>query len=656
MSENLEKLKRLTEIVSEHAYNYYVLDNPNISDAEYDKLYYELVELEKQTGIVLEDSPTKRVGGEPISKFKSATHLSKLYSLDKAQNIAELEEWKNRTLKNLNTEFSVEYKFDGLTLVLTYDKGMFIKAATRGNGVTGEDVTEQVKTIKTFPLTISYKGLLEVGGEGIMRLSALKKYNENALEPLKNARNGVAGAIRNLDPKITAKRNLEIFFYSVNYIEDNFIKSQADVIEFLKFNKFKISPFFKICKNLSEVKSVVEEIDKSRKSLDFLIDGAVVKINDFHIRDELGYTEKFPKWAVAFKFEAEEISTILKDVIWNVGRTGKLTPLALLEPVELSGATVQRATLNNYGDILRKKIKINANVLVRRSNDVIPEILGVLEYQDNCLEINPPKICPECGSGLANEGAYLFCKNNLDCPPQIIGRLVHFASKDAMNIEGFSEKTAEQFFKVLNIRHPYQLYELQNSDLKKLEGFKDKKTINIISEIKNSLSCNLDSFIYALGINNIGKKTAKDLKTPFKTLEGLKKASYAELIQVHEIGDAAASSIVDFFKNEKNLKNIEKLISLGITFKSEEAAAGGIFSGETVVITGILEGYKRSELEKIIINYGGIVSNTVTKQTTILICGENAGSKLDKAKQLKIKIINEEELNKILQNIVSPIL
>lgn len=645
---DLEKLKILTATVNEHVYNYYVLDNPTISDAEFDKLYYELVGLEKELGIVLDDSPTKRVGGEVIQKFKSSAHLAKLYSLDKAQSLEELFSWKNRVLKNLEADFSVEYKFDGLTLVLTYDKGEFIKAATRGNGTIGEDVTEQVKTIKSFPLTINYQGLLEVGGEGIMRLSSLKKYNETADEPLKNARNGVAGAIRNLDPKVTAKRKLEIFFYSINYIEQDIIKSQEDVIDFLKDNKFKISPFFKICKNIEEVSEILKEIEKSRDNLDFLIDGAVIKINNFDIRDELGYTEKFPKWAVAYKFEAEEVSTILKDVVWNVGRTGKLTPLALLEPVELSGATVRRATLNNYGDILRKKIKINANVLVRRSNDVIPEILGVMEYYDNCKDIIPLKNCPECNSVLIEDGANIFCKNSLECPPQIIGRLVHFASKGAMDIEGFSEKTAEQLYKVLDIKFPYQLYKLENADLLKLEGFKDKKTENIINSVKNSLNCSLENFIYALGINNIGKKTAKDLTAHFKTLEGLMAADYDKFMQIYEIGEVAAKSLTEYFLNDENLKNLNILLDCGIAFKENKVITNGVFLNETAVITGTFEKYKRSELEKIIVSQGGTVSNTVTKQTTLLICGQNAGSKLDKAKQLKIKIIDEIQLNTLL--------
>ena len=647
MSQDIEKLNRLTKSVNEHAYNYYVLDSPTLTDAEFDKLYYELVDLEEKLGITLDDSPTKRVGGEPILKFKQSSHLLKLYSLDKAQSVDELYAWKNRVLKNIETDLSVEYKFDGLTLLLTYDKGRFLKAATRGNGTIGEDVTEQVRTIKTFPMTINYKGLLEVGGEGIMRLSSLKKYNEAADEPLKNARNGVAGAIRNLDPKITAKRKLEIIFYSINYMEDDIIKSQKEVIDFLNENKFKTSPFFKICKNIDEAISVLKKIESDRPTLDFLIDGAVIKVNDFNMRQELGYTEKFPKWSVAYKFEAEEVSTVLEDVMWNVGRTGKVTPLAVLAPVELSGATVRRATLNNYGDMLRKKIKLNANVLVRRSNDVIPEILGVLEYNDNCKDIEPIKNCPECKSFLVEDGANLFCKNDLNCPPQIIGRITHFASKDAMDIEGFSEKTAQQLYKVLDIRYPYQLYDLKTSDLIGLEGFKDKKTENLISSIDKSRECALDSFIYALGISNVGKKTAKDLSAAFKTFDKLKAADISDLLKIHEVGEVIAKSVVEFFSDNLAFENFNKLLKK-IKFKENEVFGTGIFLNENVVITGVLQNYKRAELEKTIAAEGGNVLNAVTKNTTLLICGENPGSKLEKAKSLNVKIISEDELYDML--------
>jgi len=646
---DLEKLKSLTDLVSHHAYNYYVLDNPLISDAEYDKLYDELRDLEKKLGTVLENSVTNKVGGEPVKKFKQHTHIEKLYSLDKAKNVEELLAWKKRVLKEQEADFSLEYKFDGLTLILTYDNGKLICASTRGNGAVGEDVTEQVKTINSVPLNIEYKGKLEVCGEGIMKLSDLKKYNEKAAEPLKNARNGVAGAIRNLDPKITKERNLDIMFYSVNYIEENVLKSQTDAIEFLKRNKFKTSAYFKICKNTDEIINSLKQIESERGRLDFLIDGAVIKVNVFAVREKLGYTEKFPKWAVAYKFEAEEVTTILTDVIWNVGRTGKITPLAILEPVELAGAEIKRATLNNYGDIQRKKIKLNCRVLLRRSNDVIPEILGVAEYYDNCKEIELLKNCPECKSLLIEEGANVFCKNK-NCAAKIVQSLVHYTSKNAMDIEGLSERTALVLYEKLKVKYPYQLYLLKASDLQTLEGFKDKKTDNILNAIKKSLSCNLENFIYALGIENVGNKLAKDLSSHFKTLEGIKTAKYDELVEIHDVGDAVARSIVEYFECKDNLKNIEKLLELGLKFKEVKKAEDGKFLNQTVVITGTLGNFKRAELEKLIVNLGGNVSSSVTKQTTLLICGIDAGSKLDKAKELNVKIINEEELLKILKS------
>ena len=646
---DLEKLKNLTELVSMHAYNYYVLDNPLISDAEYDKLYDEMRELEKKLNIVLENSITNKIGGEPVKKFSSHTHIEKLYSLDKAKNVEELYAWKKRVLKEQETVFSLEYKFDGLTLVLTYENGKFIYAATRGNGAVGEEVTEQVRTINSVPLNIEYKGKLEVCGEGIMKLSDLKKYNETASEPLKNARNGVAGAIRNLDPKITKERNLDIIFYSVNYIEDGVLKSQNDAVEFLKRNKFKTSSYFKLYKNIDEIIDSLKQIENERMSLDFLIDGAVIKVNDFSVRKNLGYTEKFPKWAIAYKFEAEEVTTILTDVVWNVGRTGKVTPLAYLEPVELAGAKISRATLNNYGDIQRKKIKLNCRVLLRRSNDVIPEILGVTEYYDNCKEIDLIENCPECKSKLKEDGANVFCFNK-ECAAKIVQGLIHFASKSAMDIEGLSERTILSLYQKLGVKYSYQLYLLKTSDLQKLEGFKDKKTDNILTAIAKSLSSNLENFIYALGIENVGSKLANDLSSHFKTLEGLKTAKYDELIKIYDVGDAVAGSIVEYFNDQDNLENIDKLLKLGLKFKEVKKPESGKFLNQTVVITGTLENYKRTELEKIITNLGGNVSSAVTKQTTLLICGADAGGKLERAKELNIKIIFEEELLKILND------
>ncbi|MBR1983567.1 MAG: NAD-dependent DNA ligase LigA, partial [Clostridia bacterium] len=384
----MEKMKEIVKLLNKYAYEYYVLDNPTVSDKEYDALYDKLVKMEKETGIVLFDSPTKRVGGDPISAFSKHKHIERLYSLDKATTSEELIAFDNRIKKFTdNPEYTVEYKFDGLTICLTYVDGKFKCATTRGNGIEGEDVTAQVLTIKSFPLTIDFKGTIEVQGEAIMRLSVLEEYNKTATEPLKNARNAVAGAIRNLDPKVTEKRRVEIMFYNVNYTSEKLLNTQTECVEFLRNNGFKVHPFLAVKGDINGVMSAINDIENSRKTLDILTDGAVVKLNDFSLRDKMGATDKFPRWAIAYKFEAEEVTTILKDVKWQVGRTGKLTPLGLLQPTELAGALVSKATLNNYGDVIRKGVKIGARVLVRRSNEVIPEILGTTEIYEGNKEV-----------------------------------------------------------------------------------------------------------------------------------------------------------------------------------------------------------------------------------------------------------------------------
>jgi DNA ligase (NAD+) len=647
------RMQELVKILNKYSYEYYVLDEPTVSDKEYDKLYDELKILEAESGIILFDSPTKRVGGEPIKGFKKHNHLNRLFSLDKAVTKGELYDFFikiEKSAKNYDKGYTVEYKFDGLTICLTYDKGKFVRATTRGNGSIGEDVTSQVLTIKSFPMQIEYQGLIEVQGEALMRLSVLNEYNKNANEVLKNARNAVAGAIRNLDPKITALRKLDIMFYNVNYFENDKlnIDSQTECIEFLKNNGFKVFKYLKYCNNFDEVYSAVEEIELERKSLDILTDGAVIKINDFNLREKLGNTDKFPRWAIAYKFEAEETTTIIKDVIWQVGRTGKLTPLAMLEPVELAGATVKKATLNNYGDVLRKKVKIGSRVLIRRSNEVIPEILGATESPEDAKEILKPIICPDCKNDVKEIGANVFCVN-YDCPPRVIARLTHYASKEAANIEGFSEMTAKQLYEELKITEPYMLYSLKAEDLKKLEGFKDKKTENIINSINNSKNISLDNFIYSLGIDGVGRKTAKDLAAEFKNLDNLINADYERLIQINEIGEIIAKNIIEFFSDEKNKNSIIRLFENGVTPFYKQNKKEGIFSGQKFVLTGTLSEYKRSAAAKIIEEMGGIILSAVTKETTVLLAGESAGSKLDKAKALNIKIMNEEEFKNTIK-------
>ena len=641
-----EKMQNLVEKLNKYAYEYYVLDNPTVADSEYDKLYDELLKLEKESGVVLQNSPTRRVGGEPISAFKKHRHINKLYSLDKCLTTSELKNFYDKAVKasTVKPEFTVEYKYDGLTICLTYENGNFVRATTRGNGVEGEDVTAQVLTIKTFPLTINYKGTVEVQGEAVIRLSALKKYNETATEVLKNARNAVAGAIRNLDPKETEKRKPEILFYNVNYIENDILKTQTDCFKFLKENGFKVYDYLAVCSSFSEIEKNIKIIEEKRKNIDFLTDGVVIKVNDFSTREELGYTEKFPRFAMAFKFEAEEVTTILKDVIWQVGRTGKLTPLGLVEPVDLGGATVKKATLNNYGDVLRKNVKIGSRILIRRSNEVIPEILGATEHYENSKDVIKPEVCPYCNSKLIEDGANLFCVNE-NCKPRIVASLTSFASKDCMNIEGFSEMTATQLLDSFGVKKPSDLYRVSKADLMTLEGFKDKKADNIILALEKSKNVELESFIFALGIDGVGKKTAKDLVKKFKTLDKIKTATYEELLLVKDIGEVTAKAVSDYFNCEQNVQEIDNLISLGVKINEtqSEVVEGGAFAGEKVVLTGTLQNYKRSEAAKIIERLGGEVLSSVSKLTTIVLAGEEAGSKLEKAQKLGVKIIDEAE-------------
>ena len=646
----MDRQQELVNILNKWAHEYYVLDAPTVSDKEYDTLYDELKKLEEESGVVLPDSPTRRVGGEPIKGFEKHTHIAKLLSLDKSTTEEELKAFFTRVekLANGNVEYTVEYKFDGLTVCLTYDKGKFVRATTRGNGVVGEDVTAQVLTIPSFPLTISYQGTLEVRGEAVIRLSVLEKYNETATEPLKNARNAVAGAIRNLDPKITKQRKPEIYFYDVNYRSEGGELSQTDAHEFLKKEGFKVFPYFKICKSGQEVLSAINEVEKLRREIDVLTDGAVIKVNDSELRAEMGYTDKFPRWAMAYKFEAEEVTTVVKDVVWQVGRTGKLTPLALLEPVELGGATVSRATLNNYGDIQRKDVKIHSRVLVRRSNEVIPEILGATEHTEKSAEIEKPVICPSCGYVLLEIGAHLFCPNRV-CEPRIVAKLDHYAGKNAMDIEGFSESTALALLKEKGVKNFSDLYRLTAEDLENLEGFKDKKIQNLLTAIEKSKTPTLDAFLYAIGVEGVGRVAAKDLAAKFESVENLQNASVEELLGLENIGAITAKAIVDYFADTYNVEELENLKKVGVSPVYSSEKKEGIFSGESVVLTGTLSRYKRSEAQKLIEERGGVCQSSVTAKTTLVLAGEEAGSKLDKAKKLGVRIINEAEFISILE-------
>ncbi|SDE51940.1 DNA ligase (NAD+) [Paenibacillus sp. UNCCL117] len=660
----IETMQALIEEINKHSYQYYTLDEPTISDAEWDALYDKLTQLEAETGTVLPHSPTVRVGFQLLKGFEPHKHLARLWSLDKAQSHEDLMAWYNRAQRLVNEynaqhpeqplpplSFVIELKFDGLTLNLTYDKGELVQAATRGSGVVGEGILAQVKTIKSVPLRIPYTdGIVEIQGEGLMNLSVLQKYNETAAEPLKNARNAAAGALRNLNPKVTAERRLNAYFYNVGYTDGLRFQDHREMVDFLRDNQFKVSPYVKFVDSIDQVEAELQDLVAMRNTLDFLIDGLVVKICDMRTREVLGYTDKFPRWAVAYKFEAEEAVTTLLEVGWNVGRTGKVTPTARVEAVDIAGVTVQNCTLNNMDDIARKNLThaLGSLIYIRRSNDVIPEILGKVTEEADGEEITAPVVCPSCGHELEFRGVHLFCPNRLGCRPQLVARIAHFASRDAMDIETFSEKTAIQLYEELGVRDPSDLYYLTFDDLVGLERFGKKKAENLLAALEKSKSPDLASFLFALGIPNTGKTTTKELADHYRSLDRLREATAEELVTLPDIGGIVADSIVRFFQDEAMQRTISRLLAAGVTPVSEELPATAVdeshpFYGKTVVLTGTLQTMGRDECAKKLEQLGAKVTGSVSKKTDIVIAGESAGSKLTKARELGIQVIEDEQ-------------
>jgi DNA ligase (NAD+) len=663
MTEALDRMRELAAELNLHSRRYYTEDNPTISDKEYDELYDELFRLEKETGTVLPDSPTHRVGGDILRGFVPHRHKSRLWSLDKAQNMDDLTAWAARATRLISDynarnpdnplpepEFVLEMKFDGLTLNLTYEDGQLVQAATRGNGEVGEGILAQLRTIRSVPLTIEFnEGTIEVQGEGIMRLSVLHEYNRTAAEPLKNARNAAAGALRNLDPRITASRRLDAFFYNVGYAEGVSFDTHREMLEFLRRNRFPVNPYAQYFTSIQSLEEELKRIASERAELDYLIDGAVVKINDMRTREVLGYTDKFPRWAVAYKFEAEETTTVLQSVSWEVGRTGKITPLARVEAVELAGVTVQNCTLNNIGDIERKNLKhaLGTRVFIRRSNDVIPEILGKADEQEG-VTIEVPTVCPGCGTPLEMRGAHLFCNNKLGCKPQIVGRITHFASRDCMDIETFSGKTAEQLYEELGVRDPSDLYGLTFENLVMLTRFGEKKAANLVEAIEKSKSRDLAAFLNSLGIPNTGKATAKMLAEHYGDLDRLMAAPAEELIGLPDVGGIVAESIAGFFRDPLMQESITRMRAAGV--KAEAARPAGASAnpahplyGKTVVLTGTLTRMGRDEASKLLEALGAKVSGSVSKKTDLVIAGESAGSKLEKARSLGVPVLEDED-------------
>lgn len=660
---DLQRMRELIDKLNEASRRYYDQNESDISDDEWDAMYAELRGLEEKTGERMADSPTRRVGGAVMEGFEQHRHIARLWSMDKAQSEEEILAWAQRCEKQTNdagglpkNSYCVEYKLDGLTVNLTYDGGKLVQAATRGNGEIGEAILPQAMTIRTIPLTIPFTGRMEVQGESIMRLSELKKYNETAAEPLKNARNAAAGALRNLDPQVTASRHLDAFFYQIGYIEGKSFETQQDMLAFMKENGLNISPFVCPAQTIEEALEAVHEIEQKRETLDFLIDGATIKITDMRTREVLGTTDKFPRWSIAFKFPAQETVTKLLKITWEVGRTGKLTPLAHLSPVDICGVTVKRATLNNYDDICRKRVRIGSEVWVRRSNDVIPEIMGVVwdgEGEAPETDIQPPTVCPACGGELVKlreDGVHLFCLNRTSCRPQAIARMAHFASRQGMDIETFSTRTAGLFYDELGVRSAADLYHLDREKLVALKGFGEKKAEKLFAELEKSKDCELDAFLFAIGIPNIGKKTAYDLMAHFGTLEALMGASEQELVDVEDVGGIVAASITEYFAEEENRRFVNRLLEAGVRPQMHaQQDAGTLFEGMTFVLTGTLPTLSRAQAQEMIRKNGGKATGSVSKKTSIVLAGESAGSKLDKARELGVRIIDEAQFLQMIE-------
>lgn len=660
---DLQRMCGLIDKLNEASRRYYDQNESDISDDEWDAMYAELRKLEEKTGERMADSPTRRVGGAVMEGFEQHRHIARLWSMDKAQSEEEILAWAQRCEKQTTeagglpkNSYCVEYKLDGLTVNLTYDGGRLIQAATRGNGEVGEAILPQAMTIRTIPLTIPFTGRMEVQGEGIMRISELKKYNETSAEPLKNARNAAAGALRNLDPQVTASRHLDAFFYQIGYIEGRSFETQQDMLDFMKANGLNISPFVRPAQTIEEALEAVHQIEKERETLDFLIDGATIKITDMRTREVLGTTDKFPRWSIAFKFPAQETVTKLLKITWEVGRTGKLTPLAHLSPVDICGVTVKRATLNNYDDICRKRVRIGCEVWVRRSNDVIPEIMGGVwdgEGEAPETDIQPPTVCPACGGPLVKlrqDGVHLFCLNRTSCRPQAIARMAHFASRQGMDIETFSTRTAGLFYDELGVRSAADLYSLDREKLVALKGFGEKKADKLFAELEKSKDCELDAFLFAIGIPNIGKKTAYDLMAHFGTLEALMGATEQELVDIEDVGEIVASSITEYFADEENRRFVNRLLEAGVHPQMHmQEDAGTLFEGLTFVLTGTLPTLSRAQAQEMIRKNGGKATGSVSKKTSIVLAGESAGSKLDKARELGVTIIDEAQFLRMIE-------
>jgi DNA ligase (NAD+) len=671
----IQRLQQLREQLQKASYAYYVLDDPIMEDSVYDQLYRELEALEHQyPELITPDSPTQRVGDTPATQFTSIRHNIALYSLENAFNATELKKWQERCSRLAEEitdfEYVCELKIDGSAIALTYENGMLIRGVTRGDGTTGEEITQNIKTIRSIPLKLTLDNppaLLEVRGEAFLPLTEFERINQEREKKgeslFANPRNAAAGTLRQLDPKIVNQRRLQFFAYTLHIVDSPSLErgripqNQWESLEYLHKIGFLVNPHRRLCHSFQEVQDYFEYWETERKKLPYLTDGVVVKLNSYQLQQKLGFTQKFPRWAIAFKYPAEEVPTVVKDIIVNVGRTGAVTPMAVMNPVQLAGTTVQRATLHNSDRITELDIRVGDTVIIRKAGEIIPEVVSILKElrPNNTIPYQMPVDCPECGSNLVRpQGEAVTRCVNLSCPAILRGSVIHWASRDGLDIQGLGEKIVILLLENNLIHSIADLYTLKVEEIAQLERMGEKSANNLIKAIHESKQQPWSRVLYGLGIRFVGNVTAKLLTENFKSVEELSKASVATLEGVYGIGGEIAQSVYDWFRNESNLQLIEQLKASGLQFslqiseQEKETSFNANVNGKTFVLTGTLPTLKRNEAKKLIEQAGGKVTSSVSKKTDYIVVGEDAGSKLKKAQSLGIQLLLEEELLNLL--------
>jgi DNA ligase (NAD+) len=659
------KINELRKLLNKYGYEYYVLDQPTVPDAEYDLKLQELIKLEEEfPEFMTDDSPTQRIGGEPLEGFQKVEHLIPMMSLGNAFNEQDVRDFARRASQGTNEKISFvcELKIDGLAVSLTYENGKLTRGATRGDGTIGEDITANLRTIRSIPLTIAETGTIEVRGEAFMPHKSFLALNEakkeNDEEPFANPRNAAAGSLRQLDPKIAARRHLDIFLHGVGEWQGEELETHSARLNKLKELGFKTNPKWKKCDTMEEVMEFVEYWTSERPNLSYEIDGIVIKVDNLKQQEELGFTAKSPRWAVAYKFPEEEAITKLTAIELSVGRTGVVTPTAILEPVKVAGTTVQRATLHNEDLIREQDIRIGDTLVIKKAGDIIPKVVRVVEEKRTGeeVEFHMPEHCPECGNDLVRleEEVALRCINP-NCPAQLKEGLIHFVSRDAMNIDGLGEKVITQLFQEKLIHTIADLYRLKKEELLELERMGEKSVNNLLQAIEASKENSLEKLLFGLGIRYVGSKAARTLAMEFETMENLQQAAFEDLIAVDEIGDKMADAIAKYFSEEKVSGLLDELQQLDVNMiykgpkQNDTAAEASIFAGKTIVLTGKMERYTRNEAKELIESRGGSVTGSVSKKTDLLIAGEDAGSKFDKAQKLGVEIWNEQQLKSAVE-------